>query len=99
MALRARSTNFSTEMSSLATPSTGQSSKPRDSRRYNARKVILRAKSPVIPKITSRFDELPPSSAKTEPRSLEIHYPGRSLSTLDTVDRPDNLKRSQPLAG
>ncbi len=105
MACRARSTNLSMGMSSLATPKIGQSSNLRFSRRYSARNVILRAKSPVIPKITSRSDESPPSSAKSEPPksyligSLGVRYPGRSHSTLDTAGRPDNRKRSEPLEG
>src|SRR5580693_9238039 len=67
MAPRARSINLSRVMSSEATPKIGQSSRLRASSRYRARNVILRARSPVIPKITSRSEELPPSSAKTEP--------------------------------
>ena len=70
-------------MSSLATPRIGQSSSLRDSSRYKARNVILRARSPVIPKITNKFDELsPPSGTPHLPKitigSRQTHYPRRS---------------------
>ena len=58
---------FSTVMSSLATPMIGQSNSLRDSSRYRARNVILRARSPVIPKITSRSEASPPLSANPPP--------------------------------
>ncbi|GAB4628391.1 hypothetical protein MOKP44_26190 [Mycobacterium avium subsp. hominissuis] len=51
----------------------------------------MRAKSPVIPKITSRSDGWLSSSAKTAPPeshpigSLETHYPRPADSTLDTA--------------
>src|SRR6185436_18283512 len=52
MELRARSSSCSTVQSSTATPTTGQSSRPRASNRYNDRNVITLARSPVIPKTT-----------------------------------------------
>src|SRR6185437_7393423 len=42
----------SSVQSSAATPITGQSSRPRSSSRYSERSVILRARSPVMPKTT-----------------------------------------------
>ena len=53
MELRARSTSCSIVQSSNATPTIGQSSRPRSSSRYSDRKVITRARSPVMPKTTS----------------------------------------------
>src|SRR3954466_4679228 len=52
MELRARSTSCSMDQSSTATPTMGQSRRPRASSRYSDRKVITRARSPVIPKTT-----------------------------------------------
>ena len=49
---RARSTSWSCVQSSTATPTIGQSSRPRASSRYNDRNVITFARSPVIPKTT-----------------------------------------------
>ncbi len=100
MASRARSSNVSTEMSSLATPMIGQSSMSRRSSRYRARNVILRARSPVIPKITSRFEALPSPSAKTAPPESRLigsgdQYPRRLIPTLDNAFCPDKLSASR----
>src|SRR6188474_3439474 len=53
IASRACSISCSSGQSSIATPTIGQSSLPRASSRYSARKVIFFARSPVMPKIVS----------------------------------------------
>ena len=75
MASRACLTSCSVVMSSLATPMIGQSSSPRRSSRYSARNVIRRARSPVMPKMTSTsaassrwLSISPPSSGPAGPR-------------------------------
>src|SRR5262245_40954930 len=50
--VRARSFRSSTDQSSTATPTIGQSRSPRRSSRYRDRNVITFARSPLIPKIT-----------------------------------------------
>ena len=63
---RARCTSRSTVQSSTATPTTGQSSRPRSSSRYSDRNVITRARSPVIPNTTSTSAARGTSSSCTE---------------------------------
>src|SRR5690242_11069790 len=52
IALRAWSSSAASDQSSRATPTIGQSSILRRSRRYSDRNVIFLARSPVMPKIT-----------------------------------------------
>src|SRR4029453_6422810 len=64
---RARFRRSSADQSSTATPTIGQSSRPRRSSRYRERHVITFARSPVTPKRTSTSAALLSSVARAVP--------------------------------
>ena len=76
---RARWISWSTDQSSTATPTIGQSRRPRRSSRYSERKVITFARSPVMPKMTSTSALLDPSATEatlTRPMQRPIIHIG-----------------------